>query len=122
MTTWGPGNFQNDDVLEYVYDIANGMKKVIEDCLADEKRASLDEDGEAVLMPSVVILSVLCEHCKAAPPEEKIVREWQEKYLRIYDEQIDGFEPQRAYKIERRKVIEETFEKLAFMAYSWENL
>lgn len=119
MGTWGAGNFENDGALDYLCDLVQRLEKEIKDCFTEENRADLDEDGEAVLIPSVAILSVLCEKFNVAPPKETVIKEWRETYLRIYDEQIDNLRPREDYKQERRQVIEETFAKLERIALSF---
>ena len=67
-------------------------------------------------MPSVAIIKVLSEQCGAAPPKPEVIEEWRSKYLAIYDEQIDDLDPNPDYKVERRKVIDETFVELIKLA------
>src|SRR5437899_3210688 len=90
MGTWAEGNFDDDGALDYVGEIIDSLVDRIESILADKKRVALDEEGDAVLMPSVAILGLLSEHCRACPPEPKIIRRWKEKYVEVYDKQIDG--------------------------------
>ncbi len=111
MGTWGTGNFDSDGALDFVAELTNQLVGRIEQCFA-EGRANLDEDGEDVIVPSVQILSILHEHCDAAPPEVEMVSTWKQRYLLIYDEQIDALDPQPGYKVERRRIIEETFDTL----------
>ena len=111
MGTWGTGNFDSDDALDFVFELTTQLVEKIELYFA-KGATSLVEDGEAVIMPSVQILSILREHCEAAPPEVEVVNTWKQRYLLIYDEQIDALDPQPGYKAERRKIIEETFDTL----------
>jgi len=112
MGTWGAGNFDSDGALDYIGEVADGLEDRIEECFADEESSALDEDGETVLMASVAILSVLCEHCKAPPPKPDIVARWKQRYLDIFDEELHSLETVQGYTEERRAVIEETFNKL----------
>lgn len=116
MGTWGEGNFDSDGARDYLNEVVVSFIGRIETCLADEELSRLDEDGESILMPSVEILALLCEQFRARPPEESRVKEWKEKYLQIYDEEIDGLEPAPGYKEERRKAIEATFDRLIAQA------
>jgi hypothetical protein len=113
MGTWGVDNFANDGALDFVGGLVDSLQKRVEN-IFEEDRASLDEDGEAALVPSVSIITLLCERCGAAPPTAEVVCTWRERYLRIYDAQIDGLlpDPQSDYKPKRRRVIEETFAAL----------
>ncbi len=112
MGTWGVGNFENDSALDYVDELAHTLAVKIDECLADEECSPIDEMGEAVIVPTVAILSTLHEHCHAPPPKPAIVSAWKVGYLAIYDEQIDDLEPKAGYKEERRQVIVDTFDKL----------
>ena len=122
MGTWGAGNFENDDAGDYRDAVAREFIKRIEQTF-DAGQAHLDEDGEGILIPSVQILSVLHEAIGCAPPNLARVISWKERYLRIYDEEIDGLEPKPDFKIRRREVIQETFEKLEQQAHEyWDKL
>lgn len=113
MGIFGEGNFANDGALDYVNDLVDRLAATVDECLADEERSALDEEGEAVIMPSIEIIALLCEHCSAAPPPEETVNRWREQYLHIYDEEIDFLDPKPTFKEKRRAVIERTFERLA---------
>ena len=116
MGTWATGNFDSDGALDYLATVMTGFTTIVTACLKDTSRAALDEDGESVLMPTVAIILSLLEYCKAAPPEPNLVADWSEKYLQIFDEQIDYLEPALGYKEARRQVIETTFQQLQAQA------
>ena len=116
MGTWAAGNFDNDGALDYVGEVMDGLVARIEGVFAEEGAADLDEYGEAVIMPSVHIISLLHEHCHAAPPKPAVVAGWKSRYLAIFDEQIDDLEPAGDFASERRAVIENTFTKLETQA------
>ena len=112
MGTWGAGNFASDAALDF---IAHQMRRyitLINEIFADEDRFRLDEDAESELMPSVEILIVLCEHCAGILPKGLDVAAWKQRYLEMYDAQIDGLAPVPGHKEERRTVIEHTFDRL----------
>lgn len=111
MGTWSAGNFENDGALDFVGDLVDQLIEGIERCF-EESGADLDEEGEAVLVPSVEIISLLCERCNAAPPDPEAVKSWKEEYLEIYDAQIDQLDPDPDYQVERRRTIEQTFDRL----------
>lgn len=111
MGTWAAGNFDSDGALDYVAGIVEQLTKTIGSCL-DEGNPDLDEGGESELMPSVAIIKVLSEHCGAAPPKPDVIDSWRSQYLAIYDEQIDGLDPDTDYKNERRTTIDRTFTEL----------
>ncbi|RYX81276.1 DUF4259 domain-containing protein [bacterium] len=111
MGTWGEGNFDNDGALDYVGGLINQLMDKINACFA-EGDVYLDEEGEEIIIPSVHIISLLSEECKAAPPKPDSVVEWRDKYLTLFDEQIGGLDPAGDFAQKRREVIEATFDKL----------
>lgn len=112
MGRWGTGNFEDDGAADYRDEWVERLAATVTEILDDEDRAALDEEGEAVLVPTVEIIAILCEQCGAYPPEESVVSEWRDRYLQIYDDQIEGLEPRGKFGAERRAVIEQTFERL----------
>ena len=119
MGTWGPGNFENDGAGDYRDSITYQLIGKIEECFESEEGYDLDEGGEAELMPSVAMLVVLCEHCGGHPPTEDVAQTWKKSYLQIYDDQIEDLAPDPAFRAERRKVIEDTFDQLIAFAHSF---
>jgi hypothetical protein len=57
----------------------------------------------------VELLAFLCERYDATPPRPAVVRQWHEKYLAVYDRDIDKLKPRPELKVARRKKINETF-------------
>jgi hypothetical protein len=112
MGTWGAGNFSNDGALDYIAHIEDSLVKDIERILGGGARLNEEIGREFVLIPNVVIISLLCEHCNAAPPKEKDVKRWRKKYLQAYDKEIDAWGVDEEFKAQRREVIDQTFAKL----------
>ncbi len=96
MGTWGAGTFEDDGALDYLGGVIDSLVERIEEILADEEWSMLDEEGEAVLVPSVHIISVLVEHCGGALPKAAQVLKWRKKYLKIFNEEIGGLAPKGA--------------------------
>jgi hypothetical protein len=113
MGTWGAGNFDSDYALDFLDTEVQRHVDAIERIFADDELFQLDEDAEAVLVPSVFILSLLCEHCRAHLPATSDVAQWKARYLAMYDQQIDAMEATPGFKDERRFVIAATFDRLA---------
>src|SRR5262245_49720138 len=103
-------NFDNDEAVEYLAEIVELLSERIDEILADKKRRRLDDQGEGRLMPSVELIALLCERYDGTPPKEKTVHKWRERYLKVYDEQIDDLAAPPGFKEARRKAIEKTFE------------
>ena len=52
MGTWGPGNFDSDDAVDYLSEVIRGFVDTVEQLFA-QGRSSLDDQGEGRLMPTV---------------------------------------------------------------------
>jgi hypothetical protein len=119
MGTWEAGNFDNDEALDYVAEIQAPLLHQLEHIIADPHLAEPDEPTSARVMAAAEILAILCEQCNAVPPKPDIVTQCQEAYLPVWDGYIDRLEPDPEYKLERRKVIQATFERLLNLARQW---
>jgi len=115
MGIWGTGNFDNDEAVDFRDDRVEEMIDEIMR-LFEEGAADLDEGGEAVVMPSIEMLCVLCENVGASPPEPDIVEDWRDSYLELFDGQIAALNPEPGYAGQRRAVILSTFERLLRLA------
>jgi hypothetical protein len=120
MGTWDPGNFDSDGALDYIDSLRDDMCKAVDTTFAVKGAADLDDDGESLLMPSVEILVMLSSISYVGDPSEEKILEWKRKYLAIFDAQIDGLKPKPDHKVQRRKVIEDTFDRLAAIARKWQ--
>ena len=112
MGTWGSGNFQSDGALDYLGDVVDELSARIDEILASDSRAAADEEGESVLMPTVAIISVLCNTCNAVPPEPDKIADWRTRYLAVFARTMPGLDFRGDFTAERRAVVEETFDKL----------
>lgn len=112
MGTWGAGNFSSDGALDYLGEMIDNLTNHVQSLLNKGTFADLDECGESELMPSVHIISLLCEHCNGAPPKQDMIASWRAQYLQRFDTQIDALGADLEFKNERRAVISNTFETL----------
>jgi hypothetical protein len=112
MGTWGSGNFDNDGALDFVNQQIDFYVGGIEGVFGDVDRFRLDEDAESSIIPSVVVVSLLCEHCHGTLPEHVDVLAWKVRHLEMFDDQVDALEPEPAYKRQRRAEISATFDNL----------
>jgi|GEM_PF-1396688 Uncharacterized conserved protein len=110
MGSWDVGNFDNDAALDYVGELMDELQGKVDEFF-DSDEQELD-DGEATVVPTVAIMQLLAEHTGAAPPKADLIKKWQVKYLKIFDEQIDDCEPEDGYKSRRRETISRTFKGL----------
>src|SRR5262249_10554711 len=109
MDDWSEDNFGNDGARTYLGVLTARLVATINEVFSDPERTSLEEDGESLLMPSVEVLALLCERYNAPPPRPATVRGWHERYLAVYDREIDELDRPAEFKPARRKVIESTF-------------
>ena len=114
MAIKGTGNFDNDGARATRDNLIEEITDGIQTCLTYNNDVS--EGGEQEFMPLVEILSVLCEHCGATPPEADVVSKWRDAYLSVFDEQAGGVFTEKGFVKQRRKSIEETFRKFEAMA------
>ena len=112
MGTWGHGNFDNDGALDYANELVHQLRERVAKAFKKKYGADIDGDGEEVVVPSIFIMGLLATHCNATLRESSLLAEWKAKYLEIYDDQIDGLEPQGDYKQKRRRAIVSTFNKV----------
>ena len=112
-----PDNFGNEGARAYLGLLASRLLATINEILDNDERLDLDEDGESMFMPSVELLALLCERYAAQPPQPDHVRSWGERYLAIFDDQIDSFRKlSQEFKVDRRRAIENTFRWLETLA------
>ena len=118
-SAWGVDNFDNDGAMDYLSMQVMQLTATIKAVIADEGRMELDEDGETLLMPSVELLAMLCERYNAEPPQPSLVHQWRDKYLAVFDRDIDRLAPSPEFKAGRRKAVEKTFRWLESLAESF---
>ena len=94
------------------YEFQKPLLQRIESIIGDPVAVQLDEQGEDILMPSVELLALLYETYGGTFPEPATVRSWRDLYLTGYDGYIDSLSPRPGYKEERRRAIEQTFDRL----------
>ena len=103
MGTWAEGNFDNDSALDLVADIADEVAK---EMTPPEEVEDID-----LVMGAVAIRMALVQHCHAPRPNAAEIASLKLAVLSVYDEQIDGLEPEPEFKINRRQVISDTFDE-----------
>src|SRR5215467_2041149 len=119
--TWGEDNFANEGARDYLALLSAKLVATVCEIFRDDERLELDEDGESMFMPSVELLALLCERYDVTPPKPATVRQWQEKYLKVYDASITKYNSDPRFRVERRKVIEKTFRWLVSLSESYWN-
>lgn len=108
MGVWAEGNFQNDEALDFVSDIADEVSNHMTPPAGFEE---LDR-----LMAAVAVLKALVENCRATCPTRADLAALKQQALRVYDAEIDEYEPKPDFKSGRRRVIEQTFDDFIALA------
>jgi hypothetical protein len=114
MGSWGSGNFDSDSACDYLDSIKFQLIQKIEEGFTSLEDADFADDYEHEIMASVDILSLLTEQYYGHNPhvEAQVVQTWKSQFLSIYDQNSEDDEVTLEYQRERRKVIEDTFNKL----------
>lgn len=122
MRPEGEDNFANEGAREYLALLSAKLVATVTEIYRDEERLELDEDGESMFMPSIELLALLCERYGVKPPKPSSVEQWRDKYLAMYEENIESYNSDSDFQDARRKVIEKTFRWLLSLAESyWES-
>lgn len=103
MATWAEGNFDSDSAMDFVSDIARELRK--------EMSPPEEVEDLGLVMAAVAMLQTLVEHCHAPAPKIAEIESLRKQVLSVYDEQIDGLDPDDDFKEKRRGVIEKTFDE-----------
>jgi hypothetical protein len=115
----GDDNFGTDGARDYLSMLSAKLVATVTEILRDEERIGLDEDGEAMFMPSVELLALLCERYGSTPPKPAKVAQWRDRYLQVFDETGEDYNPDPDFLDRRRKVIEKTFRWLMSLSESY---
>jgi hypothetical protein len=108
MGTWGAGNFQDDNALDWLWsEVQQPLLRKIESAVAGH-----DESNGHTIMAAVEVLTVLCEQLQANPPKPPEVAAWRDAYLAAWEGYIDALGCKPKFKKERRAVIVNTFDRL----------
>lgn len=114
MGTWGSGVYENDTASDY-------LSKTIERLLNDIRlqinyqiRLNAGFSESDILICDIDLLTLLCEKrdLNIHLPEKEEIERWEKVYMDIWDSTIDETCPTEEYKIERRRVLNQTFNKL----------
>jgi len=135
MGVWDSGNFDNDEAADHILEVCIPLMDHIKETVQDDALMEPDEHDSPVMLCNIEILCNLATSLNRYSfkpqdkpeyvcefPSSKEAEEWKVKYLNVWDNYIDGLDPDEDYKIERRKVIEETFDRFVELAKGWDKL
>ena len=118
-------NFESDGALDFLDSTYNEFIRLIRGCMSSDRLFQSDwffeHYGEPRMIPALDILITLIEKYDVGPDslESKEIKEWKKVYLEIYDGVIDQYTSKVEYKVERRRVIKDTFDKLIELVDDW---
>ncbi|RVW09054.1 DUF4259 domain-containing protein [Prescottella agglutinans] len=121
MGVWGPGNFDSDTVADGFGEVTDRIIGDIAEQFADASDDSAlepDEWGGEMVPAWLEILTEIVEPGRvgATFPSVAVLRDWRERYLRVWDGYIDALEPKDDHKVARRAVLVDTFERAVALA------
>jgi Domain of unknown function (DUF4259) len=128
MGTWGSGNFQDDTALDHFSGIVQPLLEHISKSFKNKVSLEPDEyDGIAVLCNMDILVAIAYGlGSQESPffiskfPKVNKIAAWQKTYLEVWDDTIDGLDPDEDYKLERREVIVKTFERFIALAKQYQ--
>jgi Domain of unknown function (DUF4259) len=130
MGTWGSGNFQSDTALDHLGTVVQPLFTQISQAFKNKVSLEPDEyDGTAALCNMDILVAIAYGlGSQKSPffiskfPQVKTIESWQKIYLEVWDETIDGLDPDEDYKLERRDVIVKTFERFIALAKQYQEV
>jgi len=118
MGTWGSGNFDSDDALDYLSQITNPLVEKLLEVMESPELAEADEESDKCMV-AVEILTLLSQyHCNERLTPQ-VIADCRHTMLTEWDASIDGLDPDPDYKVARRQVIKESFDKLQAVVQRW---
>ena len=120
MGTWGAGNFDDDTAADALGTLTEDLIAKITEEYDDESGSSLEPDewGGVIVPAWLELLSDLAQSGRAGAslPPVATLREWRDRYLAVWEETIDGLDPDEEYRTARRAVLAATFERAIALA------
>ncbi|WP_407572735.1 DUF4259 domain-containing protein [Deinococcus altitudinis] len=122
MGTWGAGNFDNDTAADHVSQVVSRLVQEITEAIEDPSSLEPDEYGGTMVPCNVELLTLIVKQGWTGAELNAVtisnVRAWKSTYMGVWEQSIDELDPKAAWKIERRQVLELTFDALIQIAES----
>ena len=103
------GNLDQPGAMRYLTELVNEWSRQVDDILRPDNDLTATGEGEAIVMPTIEIVALLCERFNAPPPKTDRIERWRRRYLRWFDEEADACFPDPDFRARRRKRIDTTF-------------
>ena len=113
MSIWGTGNFERDDSLNVLDRWIEQIRQQIRETFQLERENSLYKDfGESRIIANIDILTTLLNRYRTYPYIElDEIKQWREEYLKTFDQTVHVYDPKPEFEKERRREIEQTFDR-----------
>lgn len=122
MGTWGAGNFDNDTAADHVSQMVSRLVQEITEAIEDPSSLEPDEYGGTMVPCNVELLTLIAKQGWTGAELNAVavsnVRVWKSVYMGVWEQSIDELDPKALWKIERRQVLEQTFDALIQIAES----
>ncbi|WP_239085690.1 DUF4259 domain-containing protein [Catellatospora methionotrophica] len=119
MGTWGSGNFDDDTAADHLSMLTDRLIREVAEAMDGDPVAIEPDEYWGVAVPcNLELLHLIASqnHVGASLPEADAVTGWKARFLDVWDQAIDGLEPQPGFKEQRRAVLARTFDQLADLA------
>ena len=117
MGTWGSNNFDNDTAGDFFLLFIERMVNEIRVTMRMDSQLNAGSYWSDVIPCMIEMVTVLVEqnyHCLALDAEE--LKRWKRIYMERWEDTIDDTQPQTEYRIERERILNETFDRLIALA------
>jgi hypothetical protein len=115
MGTWGPGNFDNDTAADHLSIITARLRDEIAEAMTESDEALEPDEFWGVAVPcNVELLALIAEQrwVGVVLPDAATVAAWKQRYLAIWEANIDGLGPTPAHRRDRHATLVATFDRL----------
>ncbi|MFC4604181.1 DUF4259 domain-containing protein [Rhodococcus kronopolitis] len=119
MGTWDSGNFDDDTAADHLSDLTGRLvDEVAEAMSGDPVELEPDEYWGVAVPCNLELLHLLARqhYVGVRLPDPETIAGWKDRFLAVWDEAIDGLEPEPDFKRQRREVLVRTFDQLAEVA------
>ncbi|MGW1406501.1 DUF4259 domain-containing protein [Streptomyces sp. NPDC002403] len=119
MGTWGSGNFDSDTAADHLSGVTGRLVSEIEEAMAGDPVGLEPDEYDGVTVPcNIELLCLIAEqnHVGASVPEPAVAEGWKKTFMDVWERTIDGLEPERGYKKDRRVELIRTFDRLVVLA------
>jgi hypothetical protein len=114
MGTWSHGNFDDDTSADHLSELTGKLVKEIRDAMRNPDEIQPDEYWGCAVPCNIEILTLISAQKWVGTilPTHDEATQWKSTFMQVWDACIDDLDPKPEYKIQRRAVLEKTFNDL----------